>query len=150
MDFFLTNTIPIIRSGECDDKKIKYNPNDDNFASESLDPHPIDVLQRTNHNIFYSDINLDYVRRLYGSGLAMRLYTERHLASIVGGRLPGLDSHPDSMIMLNTLSGDDLNIDFKDFLGCVENRVETEKTIEYIEPHDLYKKIDPQTIQHYH
>ena len=143
MDSFLTNTIPIIRSSEYADKKIIYNPNNDNFASESLDPHPIDVLQRMNHNILYSDINLDYVRRLYGSGLAMRLYTERHLASIVGGRLPGLDSHPDSLCMLNTLKGDDVNIEFKDFLGRVENRVETEKTIEYLEPEDLNIVFEP-------
>ena len=57
-----------------------------------------------------SPLDLDAVRRLYGSGLAMRLATERRMALNVGGRLPGLDAHPDSRAMYETLTGDDVSI----------------------------------------
>lgn len=53
----------------------------------------------------------------------MRLTTERQLASNVGGRLPGLDAHPDSNVMLETLTGGDLDIEFGDFLNLKMNRV---------------------------
>ena len=71
-----------------------------------------------------SPLDLDAVRRLYGSGLAMRLATERRLASSVGGRLPGLDAHPDSRAMYETLTGDDMTIGFGDFLNVRRNRPE--------------------------
>jgi hypothetical protein len=71
-----------------------------------------------------SPLDLDAVRRLYGSGLAMRLATERRLASSVGGRLPGLDAHPDSRAMYETLTGDDMTIGFGDFLNVRKNRPE--------------------------
>jgi Proteasome maturation factor UMP1. len=67
-------------------------------------------------------LDIDAIRRLYGSALAMRLTTERQLASNVGGRLPGLDAHPDSNVMLETLTGGDLDIDFGDFLNLKMNR----------------------------
>jgi len=69
-----------------------------------------------------SALDLDAIRRLYGSALAMRLSTERRLAAGVGGRLPGMDAAPDSRAMLESLTGDDMTIDFTDFLGLPENR----------------------------
>ncbi len=54
----------------------------------------------------------------------MRLVTERKLASDVGGRLPGMDSHPDSNVMLDTLTGNDLNIGFGDFLNLQSDRAD--------------------------
>merc|ERR1719222_405075 len=65
-----------------------------------------------------SPLDLDAVRRLYGSGLAMALG--------VGGRLPGLDAHPDSRAMYETLTGDDLSLGFGDFLNLSRNRPEAE------------------------
>ena len=69
-----------------------------------------------------SSLDIDAIRRLYGSALAMRLTTERSHASRVGGRLPGLDAHPDSNVMLETLTGGDLEIDFSDFLNLKMDR----------------------------
>lgn len=71
-----------------------------------------------------SPLDLDAIRRLYGSGLAMRLATERQMALKVGGRLPGLDAHPDSRAMYETLTGDDVSIGFGDFLNLRRNRPE--------------------------
>jgi hypothetical protein len=54
----------------------------------------------------------------------MRLSTERRLASQVGGRLPGLDAAPNSNAMLDSLTGNDLTLDFGDILNLAENRPE--------------------------
>ena len=54
----------------------------------------------------------------------MRLATERRLALQVGGRLPGLDAHPDSRAMYETLTGDDVTLDFGDYLNLCKNRPE--------------------------
>lgn len=65
-------------------------------------------------------LDLDAVRRLYGSGLAMRLATERRMASQVGGRLPGLDAAPANNVVMETVTGNDLKLDFGDFLSKPE------------------------------
>ena len=54
----------------------------------------------------------------------MRLATERQMALKVGGRLPGLDAHPNSRAMYETLTGDDTSIGFGDFLNLKRNRPE--------------------------
>ena len=71
-----------------------------------------------------SPLDLDAIRRLYGSGLAMRLATERQMAVKVGGRLPGLDAHPDSRAMYEALTGDDSTIGFGDYLNLKKNAPE--------------------------
>lgn len=71
-----------------------------------------------------SPLDLDAIRRLYGSGLAMRLATERRMALKVGGRLPGLDATPDSRAMYETLTGDDLTVGFGDYLNLKKNCAE--------------------------
>jgi hypothetical protein len=68
-------------------------------------------------------LDLDAVRRLYGSALAMRLTTERQHARSVGGRLPGMDAAPDSNVLFETLTGNDTMIDFGDFLNTRDQRV---------------------------
>lgn len=58
------------------------------------------------------------VRNIYGSGLAMRLATERRMASHVGGRVLGsYGGCMESRVMLETVTGTDTIIDFTDILG---------------------------------
>ena len=54
----------------------------------------------------------------------MRLTTERTNAAQVGGRLPGLDAHPNSNVLLDTLTGDDVTVEFGDFLNVAQERPE--------------------------
>jgi hypothetical protein len=82
--------------------------------------YSLHVLAQTTSN----SLDVDAIRRLYGSALAMRLTTERENASTVGGRLPGLDAHPNSNIMYETLTGDDITINFADFLNTAGTRPE--------------------------
>jgi Proteasome maturation factor UMP1 len=95
---------------------MEAGPNGNNLAVSASENHPVDDLQR--RRSIYDD--LDDVRRIYGSGLAMRLATERQMASKVGGRLPGMDNVDSSNIMLETLLGTDTTLEFQDFLSRPE------------------------------
>lgn len=104
-------------------------PNSDNLAAAAVQSHPIDRMQRAHANNANSSLDIDAIRRLYGSALAMRLVAERKMASNVGGRLPGMDSHPDSNVMLDTLTGNDLQIDFVDFLNLQGDRADIGRNV---------------------
>ena len=75
-------------------------------------PHPVAQLQRSSGDAEWA-AKLDFVRRSYGSHLAMRLATERSMFSRPH-RLPGLQS---SHVGLDTVTGSDVKIDFVDFLN---------------------------------
>eukprot|EP00553_Chaetoceros_curvisetus_P004515 CAMPEP_0204617458 /NCGR_PEP_ID=MMETSP0717-20131115/4436_1 /ASSEMBLY_ACC=CAM_ASM_000666 /TAXON_ID=230516 /ORGANISM="Chaetoceros curvisetus" /LENGTH=139 /DNA_ID=CAMNT_0051630999 /DNA_START=67 /DNA_END=486 /DNA_ORIENTATION=+ len=98
---------------------LRRGPNSDNLAASAVQSHPVERMQNAQDS---NSLDLDAIRRLYGSALAMRLTTERQNASNVGGRLPGLDAHPNSNAMIDTLTGNDMNIDFGDYLNTSVNR----------------------------
>mmetsp|Transcript_27695 Transcript_27695/g.41022 ORF Transcript_27695/g.41022 Transcript_27695/m.41022 type:complete len:137 (+) Transcript_27695:98-508(+) len=112
-------SIPVMRSPN--DLMIN-GPNSDNLAAAAIQSHPVDRMQRATKST--TSLDVDSIRRLYGSALAMRLTTERIHASNVGGRLPGLDAHPNSNTMLETLTGDDITIDFGDYLNTKMERAQ--------------------------
>ena len=60
------------------------------------------------------------VRRLYGSGLAMTLATERKIASEIGIR--GVAGLPSSNLMNEIFTGNDMKFQFEDFLSLPEHR----------------------------
>lgn len=99
---------------------MESGPNGNNLAASTSQRHPVDDLQR--RSSLYDD--LEDVRRIYGSGLAMRLATERQMASNVGGRLPGMESAfiDSSNVMMETVMGTDTKLDFGDVLSRPENR----------------------------
>ena len=51
------------------------------------------------------------------------------MASNVGGRLPGMDSNPDSHVMMDALTGNDWNIDFGDFLNLKTDRADVGRNV---------------------
>ena len=108
----LSSSIPVMRSPV---NQMESGPNGSNLAAQATVKHPVDNIQRSGARGF---LDLDGVRRLYGSGLAMRLATERQLASQAGGRLPGM---PESKLALDTVTGNDVMIDFGDVLGRPED-----------------------------
>lgn len=113
---------------------MQAGPNGHNFATAASQNHPVEDLQR--RSTMFDD--LDDVRRIYGSGLAMRLATERQMASKVGGRLPGMESSSvdSSNIMLETLMGTDVKLDFQDVLS----RPEHLPTAQVTNPHQAMEK----------
>jgi hypothetical protein len=60
------------------------------------------------------------VHRLYGSGFAMKLATERRMAGDMG--TVGVAGMPSSNMMMDILSGNDMKIDFEDVFNLPENR----------------------------
>mmetsp|Transcript_3936 Transcript_3936/g.10390 ORF Transcript_3936/g.10390 Transcript_3936/m.10390 type:complete len:137 (-) Transcript_3936:248-658(-) len=102
---------------------MESGPNGDNLEHMAMSRHPIDDMQRqraTNMNSFLGTAGEQEVRRLYGSGLAMRLATERKLSVEQGTR--GVVGLPSSGLMADILSGNDTKIHFEDFLGLPSNR----------------------------
>jgi hypothetical protein len=65
--------------------------------------------------------SLEFVRHVYGSGLAMRLATEQKMArdQDLMARAPGLES---SNLLGEIVSGRDTTIDFGDYLSLPQNR----------------------------
>eukprot|EP00538_Stauroneis_constricta_P013821 CAMPEP_0119547706 /NCGR_PEP_ID=MMETSP1352-20130426/1767_1 /TAXON_ID=265584 /ORGANISM="Stauroneis constricta, Strain CCMP1120" /LENGTH=136 /DNA_ID=CAMNT_0007592709 /DNA_START=117 /DNA_END=527 /DNA_ORIENTATION=- len=102
---------------------MENGPNGDNLEQMAMIRHPVQEMQRqrvTNRNSFLGTIGEQEVRRLYGSGLAMRLATERKMGMEQGTR--GVVGLPSSGLMADILSGDDTKINFEDFLGLPDNR----------------------------
>lgn len=110
-----SSTIPLTRNPV---NQMDAGPNGNNLAAAATRSHVVDELQRTGAQQQRGFLDLDGVRRLYGSGLAMRLATERQLASQSGGRLPGM---PSSKLALETVTGNNVMIDFADVLGRPED-----------------------------
>lgn len=79
--------------------------------------------------------SLEFVRHVYGSGLAMRLATEQKIAREQEflARAPGLEA---SNLYGEIVSGKDTTIDFGDFLSLPENR----PNIPMEKPHDVVER----------
>ena len=95
--------------------KGPINPLRNGFSSletEHNSCHQVDLLERSRDTTEW-DMKMNMVRRTYGSGLAMRLATEK--ASLnKSRRLPGLHF---STVAFDILKGSDNSIDFSDFLN---------------------------------
>lgn len=131
-----TPTIPVIKKPT---SSMDVGPNGTNLASAAACRHPVDDLQRrtaavsgaggaaaasaSSSNPFH---NLEHVRRMYGSGLAMRLATEQKLAyeQDCHARAAGL---PSSNLYREVVTGSDVELDFKDFLSLPEYRPDVTK-----------------------
>lgn len=82
------------------------------LETELSAPHPVETIQNN-----FSELNwvrkIETVRRIHGSGFAMTLATDR--ANLMKKhKLPGLES---SSILLDTVTGNDLTVEFEDFLN---------------------------------
>mmetsp|Transcript_4867 Transcript_4867/g.6940 ORF Transcript_4867/g.6940 Transcript_4867/m.6940 type:complete len:139 (-) Transcript_4867:217-633(-) len=128
-----TGSIPVMRSPA---DMMEVGLNGDNLASSAVRRHPVDRMQRATTTP-EGRMDMDSIRRIYGSGLAMRLTTERRLAANVGGRLMG---YGDNYAMLDTLTGDDMRIDFGDILNRPDNNPEISVQANNRGPHGWMEK----------
>lgn len=109
-----SSSIPMMRSPV---NQMEVGVNGNNLAATATRRHPVDAIQRSSQQE-RGFLDLDGVRRLYGSGLAMRLATERQIHSNNGGRLPGMEQ---SNLALDTVMGKDVLLEFGDVLGRPED-----------------------------
>lgn len=92
--------------------------NSNNLAAAATARHPVDDLQRRRQtNPFES---LEYVRHVYGSGLAMRLATEQKIANQQDDLTP-LTSTKNNLYR-EIVTGQDVQLDFSDYLSLPEHR----------------------------
>merc|ERR1712070_1208569 len=94
---------------------MEVGPNGQHLAARAAARHPVDQMQRS---IRHPYRDLTFARRVYGSGLAMTLATEQKNAAHESHSL-GL---PSSGVYSDIVMGNDVKIDFSDFLSLPENR----------------------------
>ena len=79
---------------------------------ELVAPHPVATIQRTHSELSWLK-EIETVRRIHGSGFAMRLATDRAIL-MNKFKFPGLES---SNILLDTVTGKDTSITFEEYLN---------------------------------
>ena len=79
-------------------------------------PHPVSLIQNSHSEISWMN-KIETVRRIHGSGFAMRLANDRAVLT-KKNKLPGLES---SNIWLDTVIGTDTSISFEDYLNGTRN-----------------------------
>ncbi|CAB9512586.1 expressed unknown protein [Seminavis robusta] len=111
-----SNSIPVMYKPA---NAMETGPNGSSLQSAAARSHPIDVMQRRVAANPYG--SLEFVRHVYGSGLAMRLATEQKMAreQDVMARAPGLET---SGLFGEIISGRDTTIDFSDYLSLPQYR----------------------------
>ena len=106
---------------------LMQGPNGGNLAVQAAERHPIDALQRQGGHTAggspYRD--LDFVRSVYGSGLAMEIAAERQMAQ--REKRFGV-SHVGS-IYEDIVLGNNSSIQLSDFMSVPENRPELSKAV---------------------
>lgn len=100
---------------------MQVGPNGNNLAASAAARHPVDQLQQQ----MEQHTSVDFARHVYGSGLAMRLATEKKLA--VQSTLAGAAGLPQSNLYSDIVTGNDTKLDFRDFLSLPEYRPDVTK-----------------------
>lgn len=112
---------------------MEAGPNGNNLAAQATARHPVDNLQRSlarrNHTS-----ELEFVRHVYGSGLAMVLATEQKIARQQDQKavFPGSTN-----LYRDTVTGNDVQLDFADFLSLPQNRPDF---VKHEDPHRVMER----------
>lgn len=116
---------------------MELGPNGNNLATAAASRHPIDEMQRRSRGLQHPR-NLQDVRRIYGPGLAMVLATEQKIArqqeEMMAG-LPHAFSATGGKLYGEIVSGQDVQLDFGDFLSLPEHRPDLPQN-----PHKLMER----------
>lgn len=108
------------------DSALKTGLNGGNLAIAAAERHPVDCLQRSGPPATgnpYHDLN--FIRSLYGSGLAMEMAAERQMArkekamgmSKIGG------------LYEDIVMGNDITLQYSDFMSQPEKSAELPKSV---------------------
>lgn len=115
-----TPTIPLVEEPI---SMMEVGPNGTNFASQAMSRHPVDDLQQ-NSGMGQQFNDLDFVRNVYGSGLAMRLATEQKFAA---QQRQGNPFRSQGHLYGEIVTGNDTKFDMADFLPRAEYRADNIK-----------------------
>jgi len=109
-----SSTIPLMQKPV---SLMEAGPNGNNLAAAAASRHPVDSLQRVQQK-HAGGHDLDFVRRVYGSGLAMRLATEQRIAAQQDCAAPLASSR----LYGDIVKGQDDQLNFSDFLSLPQHR----------------------------
>mmetsp|Transcript_55590 Transcript_55590/g.153935 ORF Transcript_55590/g.153935 Transcript_55590/m.153935 type:complete len:138 (+) Transcript_55590:63-476(+) len=101
---------------------MEAGPNGNNLQAQAMQRHPVEELQRQQASqrvYFLGTDEEEEVRRLYGSGFAMKLATERRAAQDTIMPTGGI---PTSNLMHDILTGNDMKLGFEDVLNLPQHR----------------------------
>ncbi|KAG7361713.1 proteasome maturation factor UMP1 [Nitzschia inconspicua] len=104
---------------------MEVGANGSNLAATAIQRHPVEVLQKRQASTRISFLGTEEeeeVRRLYGTGFAMKLATERRMANEFGMNSIGGGIPSSTNLMSDIVSGRDQTIGFEDTLGLPEYR----------------------------
>jgi len=113
-----TSTIPMLLTQEKPTgtpTALELGPNRHNLAAKAAARHPLDDLQRRRQ----APHDLDLVRHVYGSGLAMQLATEQKIAAQLSTkhRLYGASR----LQFADIWAGTETRVDYKDSMQTFKN-----------------------------
>ena len=121
-----TPKIPIVKKPV---SSLETGLNGGNLAIDAAERHPVDVFQRSGPAASgnpYRDLN--FVRSIFGSGLAMEMAAERQIArqekamglTQIGG------------LYEDIVLGNDTSLQFSDIMSLPENRAELPKSVFHV------------------
>jgi Proteasome maturation factor UMP1 len=125
------------------DNALEADVNTGNYAVAVAERHPIDVLQqRTRSNVIatttvnpYQDLN--FVRSIYGSGLAMEMAAERQYVQ----KERNMGMHKIGNIYEDIVLGNDVTMQYTDFMSLPDHRIELPKSVFHISMDRQLKKL---------
>jgi Proteasome maturation factor UMP1 len=120
-----TPKIPILKKPV---SLMETGPSGLSLAVAVAERHPVDTLQRQGLTGSSPYKNTNFVRLMYGPGLAMELAAERQIA--LREKAMGLDNI--GAIYEDVVSGNDTSVQFTDFMALPDNRPELLKSVFHV------------------
>ena len=130
----MDDTTPKIPIYTKQDIALEADVNTGNYAIAVAERHPIDVLQkqrlRGNGSLVainpYQDMN--FVRSIYGSGLAMEMAAERQYVQ----QERNMGMHKIGNMYEDIVLGNDATIQYTDFMSLPDSRIELPKSVFHV------------------
>ena len=127
----LTPKIPIYTK---QDNALEADVNTGNYAVAVAERHPIDVLQQCARGSVtatstinpYQDLN--FVRSIYGSGLAMEMAAERQYVQ----KERNMGMHKIGNMYEDIVLGNDATMQYTDFMSLPDHRIELPKSVFHV------------------
>lgn len=123
----VTPKIPIVTQQNA---ALESDVNSGHLAIAAAERHPIDRMQRAgafaNGNNPYQ--NLQFVRSVYGSALAMEMAAERQMVQ----KEKAMGLHKIGGLYQDLVLGNDTQLQFTDFMSLPENRPDLPKSVLHV------------------
>lgn len=131
----MDDTTPKIPIYTKQDIALEADVNTGNYAIAVAERHPIDVLQqrdRGNGGAASATINpyqdMNFVRSIYGSGLAMEMAAERQYVQ----QERNMGMHKIGNMYEDIVLGNDTTIQYTDFMSLPDHRIELPKSVFHV------------------